>query len=180
MADTLDLLTLAEARKFLNIDGADTSEDDELADFITGITPVVESGDANWSGIGPVVLRSRSTIIYGASANAVPAPVWPIDSLTSGAYLLDDSPVDVSAMVVDQGLILTKDGSALPLRPWTLTYQAGFVADTASVPQNIKKGAAEILRLAWASQRLSDPPAFLVPFRAMHWFGANTFALGFA
>ncbi len=174
MSDALDLVTLAEAKAFLNMDTDDTSEDTELANFITGMTPVVEAE------VGPVVLRSQTAVIYGMDANAVPAPTWPVASVTSGTYLSNSTSVDVSKMIADQGLILTSDGSTLPLLPWTMTYQAGRVANTAAVPLNIKSGALEILKLAWESQRGGTPPAFLISYRAAAWFKPSAFAVGFA
>lgn len=181
MADALDLVTLAEAKAFLNMDADDTSEDSELSSFITGITKVIESGDDKFHGVGPVVEREQTAIVAAAGyCYSVSAPAWPIASLTSGAYLDDDSTVDITQMIADRGLLITKNYSPFPARPWTLTFQAGRVAATADVPQNIKNGALEVLKLAWTSQRGGQPPAFLIPYRAAAWLTADAFALGFA
>lgn len=175
MADDLDLLTLAEARAFLNIADIDTSENDELAAFITGLTPVVEAE------VGPVVQREETAIVNTAgNCWMFAAPKWPVTSVVSGAYLDDETDVDVTKMIADKGMILTSDASPMPFRPWTMTYVAGIVDDTASVPQNIKSGAGEVLKLAWATQRGKEAPAFLISYRAAAWFNPSAFALGFA
>lgn len=173
MADTLDIVSLLEARDFLGFDSGDSSDDGKLLEFITGITPVVERE------VGPVVARTVTDIIYATQTSACPMvtlPQWPVVSLTSGALLRDDSAVDVSAMVTDKGVLFTKDFTPLPAGPWRLTYVVG----RSPVPENIKNGALEILDLAWATQREQDAPAFLVSYRAMAWLKSGVLALGFA
>ncbi len=103
-------------------------------------------------------------------------PSWPVLSVTSGTYLSDSSTVDVSKMVADNGMIFQSNGSAMPYRTWTMTYQEG----RAEVPDGIKKGALEVLQLAWATQRTKDAPAFLIPYRAAAWFKPHARKLGFA
>lgn len=169
----LEIVTLGEARDFLQFDDGDTAEDAKLLDFITGVTPVVERE------VGPVVAREVTDIIYPTQTSEYPfiaLPQSPVVSLTSGALLRDDSTVDVSAMVADSGVLFTKDGSALPGEPWSLTYVVG----RADVPQNIKMGALEILDLAWDTQRESDAPAFLISYRAAAWLKPDILSLGFA
>ncbi len=166
MADTLDLVTLTEAREFLNIDSDDTVDDTEIQGFITAITPVVEAE------IGPVVERTETAIIYDSGCyNAIPAPRWPISSLTSGSYLDSSGSVDITNMIADSGLLVTTNGAAFPAKAWTLTYVPGRAANTAAVPLGIKKGALEVLSLAWGSQRVpGQAPAFLISYRAAAWF----------
>lgn len=170
MPGALDIVTLDEARAFLNIDSDDSAEDSELGSFITAITDVVEAE------VGPIVPRSKSSIIYTCGELEYPAPDWPIVSLTSGAYLDDSTAVDITRLIFDRGVLLTNNASPLPGRPWTLTYSAG----RAVTPDSIKKGALEVLKLAWGTQRGQDAPAFLIPYRAAAWFKSSQFSLGFA
>lgn len=173
--DALDIVTLVEAREFLKPRAGDTGSDDEMQRFITRLTPAVETE------VGPVVQRAEIAAIDGACGFCeTSAPKWPMVSVTSGTYLSDGSAVVTSKMVSRKGLIVTTDGSPLPLRPWTMTYLAGRVANTAAVPGNIKGGALEMLKLAWATQRGQDAPAFLVSYRASAWFKSDQYALGFA
>lgn len=170
-AGALDIVTLAEARAFLNIADSDTSEDVELQVFITGMTDIIEAE------VGPVVARSETAGIDGSvGLSEIPAPKWPMVSITSGTYLSDSSAVDVTKMVGRKGLIVTIDASPLPLQPWTLTYQAGRSA----IPSSVKQGALEVLKLAWATQRGKEAPAFLISYRAAAWFRPKALALGFA
>lgn len=164
----LDIFTLQEAKDFLNIE--DSSDDAELAGFISGVTAVVEDV------VGPVVPRPVTSIFYPTQERAIPLPVWPVISLTSGQLVRNGSPVDVTNMVIDRGALWMKNYAILPVEPFTLTYQAG----RATTPDNIKKGAQEILKLAWASQRNSDAPAFLISYRAMAWLQPEATSLGFA
>lgn len=174
-ADLLDIVTLAEAKAFLEFDTDDTSQDDELQSFITAITGIVEEE------IGPVVQREATSLIRPLTVvTQMPTPDWPIQSVTSGVYLDDSTDVDTSKIIANEGILLTTDGTILPSRAWTMTYVAGLVADTASVPLGIKKGALEILKLAWASQRTGEPPAFLISYRAAAWLKRYAPNLGFA
>jgi len=170
MSDPLDIVTLPAAKKFLGMDDGVTDEDLQLADFITGITPVVERE------VGPVVAREVTDIIYPSSNLPVPLPRWPVVSITAGALLRDSSAVDTSKMVFDNGMIFTSDSSPMPSEPWRLTYVVG----RDPVPQNLRLGALEILDLAWATQRDQDPPAFLISFRAMAWLKPDPPLPGFA
>jgi hypothetical protein len=170
-ADPLDIVTLTEARTFLNFDDDSSSDDDdELQGFITALTPVVEAE------VGPVVSRETSDIIY-PTGGAVPLPQWPVVSLTSGVLLHDDSVVDVAGMTADKSMLFMTDGSSLPFEPWTLTYVVG----RESIPANIRQGALEILGLAWETQRgEGDLPAFLIPYRAAAWLRPTPALPGFA
>lgn len=168
--DALDIVTLAEAKTFLNIEADETDEDDELQSFITAMTNVIEAE------VGPVVQREETAIMDGSWSNGVKAPRWPIVSVTSGAYLSDDQVVDVTAMVPSKGLIVARNGASMPSVSWQMTYQAG----RPSIPSHIKKGALEVLKLAWATQRGQEAPAFLISYRAAAWFKGESFSLGFA
>lgn len=174
MSDASDLVTLEEAKSFLNIPDDVTDDDTELGGFISGITRPVENL------VGVVVQRSVTDILYPSSGLTIPLPRWPVVSLTSGVLLRNGGPVDVSNMVADRSVLWMKNYAIFPVEPWALTYLAGQVADTASVPQNIKYGALEVLKLAWATQRGADAPAFLVSYRAEAWLSPDELLLGFA
>ena len=56
MADTLDVLTLAEGRVAVGMDGADPSEDTELAQAITAISRRLDDR------CGPIVVRTYTDV----------------------------------------------------------------------------------------------------------------------
>jgi hypothetical protein len=170
------IIGLEEAKDFLNI--TDTSQDEELRAMIEGVTAVVESGDGkDFPGVGPVVRRTVTTVVRAdGSCYEYPLPTTQILSLTSGAYLDGGGSVSLTGYTFDDSILRAPYGGYLPSAPWTLTYVVG----RPSLPSNIRMGALEILKLAWASQRGGDQPAFLVSFRALAWLGSETPALGFA
>lgn len=170
MLNGLEIVTLADAKAFLNMDPSVTSEDDELQSFITAMTDVVEAE------VGPIVQRALVADIDGLCGTTITPPTWPVISVTSGTYLLDSSDVDVSKIVPRKGVLTTIDGSWLPLSPWVATMQVGRT----DIPDSIRSGALEVLKLAWATQRGSDAPAFLISYRAAAWFKPTAYALGFA
>lgn len=169
------IVSLAEAKAFLNID--DTDQDDELRAMLEGVTAVVEGGDGkDFPGVGPVVRRTVTTRVDSWGGSGWVLPYTQVLSLTSGAYISDASVVSVAGYTAVDGILRPPVGGALPSSPWTLTYVVG----RPTLPANIRLGALEILKQAWASQRGSDAPAFLIPYRALSWLGSETSALGFA
>ncbi|HWU23085.1 MAG TPA: hypothetical protein VN088_16225 [Nocardioides sp.] len=169
MADPLDIITLADAKAFLNETTSDN--DAEIAQFITACTPLIEQE------IGAVVPRTVTTDIFpNEDTGLVTVPVGPVLSITSAAMISDGSALDISQWYDDDGILRTKDGSGLPVEPFSLTMSAG----REPVPENIQAGLKEVLRLAWASQRMAEPPAFLLSYRAQTWLGPSATALGFA
>ena len=158
-----DLLELEDAKDALRLKDEDATRDAILDVFIEGVTSVVEER-VGWVTERDVTVDVRST---GA---AVVLPGMNVISLTSGASISDDSDVDVSGMYVDSaGILRNKDGSRLPSSPWRLTMVVGMDP----IPEAIKRGAAEVLIEAWASQRQApstELKPFLISYRAAAWF----------
>lgn len=164
------ILSLAEAKAALNIRPADTDQDDELRDMLEGLTSVVEKE------VGAVVRRTRTSILRPCGDWRLPLPYSPVISATSATLVRDASSVDVTGWYADGSLLYCGTTGFFPYEPFTLTYVVG----RPDLPANIRKGAVEILRLAWASQRASEPPAFLIPYRAAAWLAPEQQTLGFS
>lgn len=169
------LLTLEEAKKALRLRDDDTDRDELVEQFVEGVTSVVEAR------VGWVVPRELTVEIRQGGVE-VALPGSRVLSLTSGAFVDGGDPVDVSGMSVGVGGVIRMiDGSGLPSRPWSLTLQVGMDP----IPDAIRRGAAEILIEAWATQRGTpgsddEIRPFLVPHRAAAWFTGYELYHGFA
>ena len=165
----MPILSLPEARAALSLRDADDERDALIVEFCAGVDAVVEGYLGDW-----VVARE---VTIDAPASGV-LPGRSVVSVVSGEYRDGSGAVDVSGMyVTDAGILATSDGSALPSRPWRVTLEVG----SDEVAAGIKRGAAEILVQAWATQRGGDaPPAFLVPYRAAAWLDPHALVGGFA
>lgn len=164
------ILSLTEAKAFLNIRSTDTDQDDELRGMLEGVTRVVEHE------VGAVVRRTETSVLRTCGENSYPLPLSPVVSLTSGAIVRDGSSVTITGWYAQGSVLYAGLYGTLPVEPFTLTYVVG----RPDLPTNIRMGALEILKLAWASQRASDPPTFLVSNKAREWLAPDMQALGFA
>ncbi|MFF4746792.1 hypothetical protein [Streptomyces sp. NPDC001268] len=139
------LLSLADAKKHLNIPASSTTDDEELRGWIEATARVVEFF------VGPVTRRTVVETHRVGSVHAVAlreAPVLEVVSLspvlTGGTtYAAADFDVDGSS-----GIVQRLDGSRFtgPLR---ITYTVG----RAVVPANISHAARIILQHLWRTQR---------------------------
>jgi hypothetical protein len=170
------ILSLDEARDYLNMLAGETVNDEELRGFIEAATPIIEKV------VGPCVRRTVTSVIY--PGDPFPAlPLTPVISLTSGAMIRDGSTVDVSSFVVENGCLRSKTYVPLPYEPWTLTYVVG----RAIIPANIRTAAGEVVSNLWASQRgasiragESTAPPWVLPARAANALEPNLQLRGFA
>lgn len=153
MADTLDLLTLTEAKAALNIASSDTSVDTELAQVITAASRMVDSV------YGPVVEREVTTNVLAPNGR-----IWldrPL-TITSVTEYLSGTATVLTAEDADTAGTYRFDsttGSLLRRTSWTDTYwsghelvvvyQAGRYADTASVDEKFKEAAVVCLIHLW-------------------------------
>lgn len=155
MADTLDLLTLAEARAAINVDSGHTAI---LEQTITGISRRIDEI------CGPVVVRTITDEIHYPSGNS---PIFldhqPVSSITS---LIEYSSGTGTALTAEDhdtsGTYLLRDGmivrrSGFYTTSWygstiKVTYVAGRAATTATVDARFKTAAAAILRRWWARE----------------------------
>lgn len=158
------ILSLDEAKAALNIRSTDTAQDDELRDILEGVTAVIEDV------VGAVARRTVTSTIYPTVYSCeYKLPVSPVVSITSAALVRDASAQTVTTWTAVGGILRTSDYSPLPSEPFTITYVVG----RPDLPANIRRAALEILRTAWASQRASEPPPFLISYRAQAWLAPD-------
>ncbi len=142
VADALPplIISLQDARDYLSLPGIEKTSDVELRGFIEAATRLIELH------VGPVVRRTATFTVnrYGCVA----LPYDPL-SLTSGALIRSGTAVDVTNMVVENGVLRSKTYTPLPIEPWTLTCVVGRTI----IGANILKAAAEVVSDLWASQR---------------------------
>jgi len=172
VADT-DLVTLAQAKAFLDITDADASQDAELQQAIEAVTAVIEHE------VGPVVRRTVTTTVQPTTSGSFLLPYTDVVSLTSGSTIPDGTALTVSGYTTFDGVLRNPSGS-LPTSAWALTYVVGRVATTADVPANIRQAALEAVELAWAAQRGGDPPPFLLSYRVQAMLEPDRQLAGFA
>ena len=156
MADTLDILTLPEAKTALNIDALNVDHDDEIAQHVTAISRIIDDE------CGPVVQRTITAELHdggGASIVLRHAPVASVTTLREAAGSTITTLTAVGFGETGDGYSL-KDGVLSrrfggSVSSWTsgnaleVTYVAGRYASTAAVDAKFKAAAAAILRRLW-------------------------------
>lgn len=168
MADTLDVITLAEAKSAINIDSADTSQDTELAGYITAVSRRLDTL------CGPIVKRTYSGEQYLVSRDLyIDVRYRPIYSVAAVyEYSADGSYTALSAESTsvkpqDAYLIdpstrerfrIYRRSSGLMYRfPYNgiveLTYDAGRATNTAGVDPVFKQGAVIMLAQLWRREQ---------------------------
>lgn len=160
------LITLTEAKTFLNIQ--DGATDAEVTAVIAAVTRLVERE------VGPIDTRTVTSVVDSNGRAALPftnvTAVTAITNRTSGAT------VSLTGISTDKSVLRYTTGTPLPSGELSVTYTVGLAA----VPDNIKYGALEVLKLAWAAQVNAELPAFLMSYRASAWFAPDQVSLGFA
>lgn len=137
------ILSLREAKKQLNIDPADTDDDEEIQGFIRAITAPCERT------VGSLVRRTVTEKHMGGYALALNRP--PVLSLTSVVAIemngLDQELVDLD-LDGPTGIVQRLDGCYMrgPLR---VTYVAGRI----EVLAHVRLAASIILQHMWDTQR---------------------------
>jgi hypothetical protein len=168
------IVSLADAKRHLNIPATETSNDAELREFIEAVTRPIEAK------VGPIVRRTVTTTI-DSYCDEVALPYFPVISITSGAIIRDNSAVTVTSLVVETGGILRDKGfSPLPFEPWTLTYVVGRPV----VPANIRNATLNIIKDLWTSQRgsagsVASRLGFLTSYQALDELKPDMQLLGF-
>lgn len=167
MADTLDVLSLANAKLAINMDAATVAHDIVLARHITAISRIIDDA------CGPVVIRAVTAEVHDGGASTVLLRRRPVTSVslvrevtspgtietraaaawgsaTDGYYLppWDRDPTLKSGVVRRMGY-----GSPIP---WTcgddtveVTYVGGRYATTATVDARFADAAGAVLRRLW-------------------------------
>lgn len=158
MADTLDLLTLAEAKDA--VQKTTTDRDDNLEHLVTAISgrivelcgPVVSETQTNEEHFPagsevitldhkPVLSVTTVTEYRGTTAQALTAENFP-GSVTANDYRLRAEVGTIARRSSGQRTNFTADRVIV-------TYNAGRAADTASVPDRFKAAAQQILKRMW-------------------------------
>lgn len=160
MADTLDLLSLDEGKRALNIPLADTTQDVEVASYITAVSRRIDDM------CGPVVIRTVTGETHRGGAPTIfprNAPVAAITSVTeyagttaqvltaetNAAKTANDYSVDSDGYVIYRRS--TGSDSVFPAgrSNVVITYEAGRYANTAAVDPLFKQAAAVFLSHLW-------------------------------
>lgn len=187
MADTLDILTLAEAQSCLR-QGSSTANDTTIALLVTAVSRRIDRA------IGPVVTRTLTAETYDGVGTFIQLLSWPVSSVTT--VVEDGTTLTTDDWYIDKekGLLYRQNNGL----DWSwahtvsnhrdtvaVTYVAGRYADTASVDAYYKEGARLMLRHLWRSeewnvnglgvQDFDVPmvafPSFSVPKAVIDWFG---------
>lgn len=167
MADTLDVLTLAEAKIAINMAAAIVEHDTELAQQITAVSRVLDAE------VGPVVQRTITDELQDGGGFEVNLRFWPatsittvteyssgtaqvltaetVSSLPANGYLAEPSTREPS--LLSGRIIRRSSGSDYPFptgrRNVKVTYVAGRYAATAAVDARFKSCAGAVLRRLW-------------------------------
>lgn len=167
MADTLDVLTLAEGKVAVGIDSADTSQDTPLAAKITAVSRRLDQL------VGPIVRRTVTGEVHEGGRCEIKVRRYPVYSFTTvteysattatvlTAEDYDTQPADAywaepwhTSTAVYSGCVHRRSGGWSHVFPWgpeavRVTYVAGRYADTASVDPMFKDAAAIMLKNSW-------------------------------
>lgn len=186
MADTLDILSLDEAKRALNIATADTTFDTELAAYITAVSQRIDDM------CGPVVQRTVTGEVHNGGSLIIWPTLTPVVSVTSLAEYTGGVATTLTAeTAAAAGTYLlagagTHNSQLRRRRSWNdtgfasgrsnvvITYVAGRYANTAAVSAKFKQAAAKTLAWLWRG----DQGAGTATFGAVD--GSSLFGLGFA
>lgn len=168
MADTLDVISLAEAKAFLNIGSSDTSKDTALAQKITAVSRRLDRL------CGPIVQRTVTDEVHSGGCPSIRVRRWPVasfttvteyDATTPTVLTLEDFDTrptdgymperwDSTPTAMFNGVIWRRTsgyGSWFPCGPEAVkvTYVAGRAANTAAVDALLKEAAGVALKNVW-------------------------------
>ena len=179
MADTLDVLTLDEAKAAINMTAANDQHEGELELFITAVSrrfdeligPVVnrtvtEYHDGGvsiiWPYQTPVSTVTSLTEWDGSASTVLTADAFGVAGVTDG-YLLESSPSYVHGTRLIRRSGGTNTYFTTGSRSIQLVYVAGRAATTEDVDSRIKAAAGMVLRRAWKREAgaWAQTPTFL-------------------
>jgi hypothetical protein len=176
VADTLDVITLAEAKAALDIASGDTGDDTELAMHITATSRYMDQL------FGPIVRRTVTGEVVEGGLDRVWVAQWPVTSYTTVTEYRATVPTVLTAETATSqpndsywpepstsptaaysgrlfrrsaghGLCFAPGGAAL-----AVTYVAGRYANTAAVDARFKLCATFFMQNSWHSQEFSVGP----------------------
>lgn len=168
MADTLDVITLAEGKGAVNIATSDTSQDTELAGYITAVSrrldslcgPVVARtiAEEDHLSYGQAVIETRQRPIYAIAGvveydsagvhthlseetiTTKPADAWLVDPSTSSRFRVLRRSYGLPYTFPQGGIV-------------RLEYSAGRYATTAAVDAVFKQAAAIMIANLWRREQ---------------------------
>jgi len=163
MADTLDVVTLAEFEADAGIDADDTL----AAAYITSVSRLLDKV------CGPIVVRTVTGEVHDGgdgTHEVVQLDEWPVDSVTTVTEYQGNTAVTVTEEAVttspSPGFLCDFSTGALYRRAgkvdwcWyrgrrniVVTYEAGRYADTASVDERFKRACLITLRNLWQKEQ---------------------------
>lgn len=178
-ADPGTLISLFDAKKHLNIPVSDTSQDDEILDWVSAVTRVIENR------VGACIPRTVVDYVEG-NARVLRTETQPVLSVTSIVPYLTSGTIYAPAQirVTSTGRIMLLTGLYFSYGPYEITYVAG----RRPIPPNIRAAAKIILGHLWETQRgsaglplqMQDEDAtyvpgfgFAVPSRALELLGPD-------
>ena len=138
---TTDLITLAEAKIHLSISTSDLSQDDRLSALITGCSArILDYLQTN------VVIQDRTEYHYGGKKRIYlqryPIVSGPSQIIDGAGFVVPDT---YYVTIHEQGILqsvglwpIAQEANGARSR-WKITYSAGLVVNTASVPADLKQ-----------------------------------------
>ncbi|YCK35175.1 head-tail connector protein [Actinomadura sp. ATCC 39365] len=137
------ILSLAEAKRQLNIDPGDTADDEEIQGFIRSVTAICERHAGALTRAAHVETHVGG---YGIALNHT--PVLSLTSVTAIQLGSTDQAVADLALDAATGIVRRLDRARM-VGPFTVSYVAGRT----SIPPNVRQAALIILQHLWETQR---------------------------
>lgn len=178
MADTLDLLTLDEAKRALNVPLADTTQDTEIASYVTAVSRRIDAM------CGPVVVRTVTGELHSGGAGMLFPNMAPVATITSLVEYADTTATTLAAetnaaktadnyLVGADGYVIYRRASggdsSFPVgrSNVVLTYTAGRYSATATVDPRFKQAAAIFLSHLWRFEQGQGSVTFGGPIEGL-------------
>jgi hypothetical protein len=136
---TVDIVTLAEVKTFLNIDG--TTYDAELPDYISSASQMVVNA------IGPVNAEPRLQTFPSGQVLALALRYFPVIAVSS--VTVNGSALAASAYTLNEADGLLTAASGFGYGPVIVTYSAGRTP----IPADIRHATLVLVKHLWATQR---------------------------
>lgn len=144
-ASPLYIVSLADAKRELNLTTVDAARDEELRTYIEGATVIIESK------VGPVVPRTFVERNHPSSdviqlRRPSPISLTSVEGQMTGGttYTVGDLDLDP-----DTGVVRKLDGGRFTGGPFKVTYRAG----RAVIPANIVQAAKDLIRINFRPQQ---------------------------
>lgn len=184
MADTLDLISSAEAKLALNIDSTDTSQDTELAAYVTAVSRMIDKA------FGPVVVRTLTSESHDGGGSTIRLKHRPVSSVTAVSEFTYTTQQALAAestsaktandylLEAAQGVLRRRhndsDASfAAGRQNVQVTYVAGRYSSTGSVDAKFKQAAAISVSNLWRREQGGGTETFggVIPGQSIPGFG---------